>query len=148
MDTQLGGATRLFPIIGAPIVYVQTPQRLTRAFAERNHNGICVPMHVTVAALDAVMAGLTATGNVDGILVTMPHKFTVFAFCATSSERAEALRVVSIVRRSPDGTWHGDMLDGLAFVKAMKDRGAQPEGRAGTPRRRGGCRERDRRRPA
>jgi shikimate 5-dehydrogenase len=35
---------------------------------------------------------------------------------------------VSVIRRSPDGTWHGDMLDGLAFVKAQKDHGAQPEG--------------------
>ena len=24
--------------------------------------------------------------------------------------------------------WHGDMLDGLAFVKAQKDHGAQPAG--------------------
>ena len=38
------------------------------------------------------------------------------------------LGVVSVIRRNPDGTWHGDMLDGLAFVKAQKDHGAQPEG--------------------
>jgi shikimate dehydrogenase len=78
--------------------------------------------------LDTVMAGLTASLNVDGILVTMPHKFTAFTQCATSSERAKMLRVVSVIRRNPGGTWHGDMLDGLAFVKAQKDHGAQPEG--------------------
>ena len=38
------------------------------------------------------------------------------------------LGVVSVIRRNPDGTWHGDMLDGLAFVKAQKDHGAQPKG--------------------
>jgi shikimate dehydrogenase len=38
------------------------------------------------------------------------------------------LGVVSIIRRNPDATWHGDMLDGLAFVKAQQDHGAQPEG--------------------
>ena len=32
------------------------------------------------------------------------------------------------MRRNPDGSWHGDMLDGLAFVKAQKDEGAQPDG--------------------
>jgi shikimate dehydrogenase len=37
------------------------------------------------------------------------------------------LGVVSIMRRNPDGTWHGDMLDGLAFVKAQKDHGAKPD---------------------
>jgi len=60
--------------------------------------------------------------------VTMPHKGTVFGHCATSSERATLLGAISVLRRNADGTWHGDMLDGLAFVKAQKDHGAQPAG--------------------
>jgi shikimate dehydrogenase len=125
---QLSGATRLFPIIGDPIKYVESPMRLTRTFEERGYNGICVPMQVAADHLDAVMAGLKASRNVDGILVTMPHKFTAFAHCATSSERAKMLGVVSVIRRNLGGTWHGDMLDGLAFVKAQQDHGAEPEG--------------------
>jgi shikimate dehydrogenase len=128
MFNRLSGATRLFPIIGDPIKYVESPMRLTRTFAERDYNGLCVPMQVPADDLDAVMAGLTASRNVDGILVTMPHKFAAFAHCATSSERAKMLGVVSVIRRNTDGTWHGDMLDGLAFVKAQKDHGAHPEG--------------------
>jgi shikimate dehydrogenase len=124
----LSGATRLFPIIGDPIKYVESPMRLTRTFEERDYNGICVPLQVSVDDLDAVMAGLAASRNVDGILVTMPHKFSAFAHCATSSERAKMLGVVSVIRRNLDGTWHGDMLDGLAFVKAQKDHGAEPDG--------------------
>jgi shikimate 5-dehydrogenase len=116
MFDRLNGATRLFPIIGDPIKYVESPTRLTRTFAQRDHNGLCVPIQVPAGDLDAVMAGLTASRNVDGILVTMPHKFTAFAHCATSSERAKMLGVVSVICRNPDGTWHGDMLDGLAFV--------------------------------
>jgi shikimate dehydrogenase len=124
----LSGATRLFPIIGDPIKYVESPMRLTRTFEKRDYNGICVPMQVPGVDLDAAMAGLTATRNVDGILVTMPHKFTAFAHCTTSSKRAKMLGVVSVIRRNPDGTWHGDMLDGLAFVKAQTDHGAEPDG--------------------
>jgi len=124
----LSGATRLFPIIGDPIRYVESPIRLTRSFAERDHNGICIPIQVTADDLDVVMAGLSASRNVDGILVTMPNKFTAFAHCAASSDRAKMLGVVSVIRRNPDHTWHGDMLDGLAFVKAQQDHGAQPEG--------------------
>jgi shikimate dehydrogenase len=124
----LSGATRLFPIVGDPIKFVESPTRLTRTFAERGFNGICVPLQAPADDLDAVMAGLTASRNVDGILVTMPHKFTAFTYCATSSERAKMLGVVSVMRRNPDGTWHGDMLDGLAFVKAQQDHGAQPKG--------------------
>lgn len=128
MLEELSGATRLFPIIGDPIIYVESPQRLTSGFQARGQNGICVPMQVPEGDLEVVMRGLTATPNVDGLLVTMPHKFTAFDYCATSSERAEMLGVVSVIRRNPDGSWHGDMLDGLAFVKAQVDHGAQPEG--------------------
>jgi shikimate dehydrogenase len=128
MFNQLSGATRLFPIIGDPVKYAVSPVRLSRTFGEREHNGMCIPMHVTEEGLDVVMAGLSATFNVDGILVTMPHKFAAFAHCTTSSERARVLGVVSVIRRNPDRTWHGDMLDGVAFVKAQKDHGAQVEG--------------------
>ncbi len=124
----LSGATRLFPIIGDPIKYVESPMRLSRTFAERDVNGVCVPLQVPAGDLEAVMAGLTAARNVDGILVTMPHKFAAFSYCATSSERAKMLGVVSVARRNPDGSWHGDLLDGLAFVRAQQDQGAQLEG--------------------
>jgi shikimate dehydrogenase len=122
------GATRLFPIIGDPVRYTESPARLTRSFGTRGHNAVCVPMEVPPPALDDVMRGLSSTPNVDGVLVTMPHKRTAFAHCATTSERATLLGVVNVLRRNADGTWHGDMLDGLAFVKAQTDRGAQPAG--------------------
>ncbi|MBB3181073.1 shikimate dehydrogenase [Variovorax sp. Sphag1AA] len=85
-------------------------------------------MQVAEADLEVAMRAFAHTSNVDGLLVTMPHKFTAFAYCATSSETAKMLGVVSVIRRNPDGTWHGDMLDGYAFVKAQKDAGAKPEG--------------------
>jgi shikimate dehydrogenase len=128
MLENLSGETRLFPIIGDPIIYVKSPQYFTNSIAARGHNGICVPMQVPEHDLEAAMRGLSAVPNVDGLLITMPHKFTAFAYCATGSETARILRVVSVMRRNRDGSWHGDMLDGLAFVKAQKDGGARPEG--------------------
>ncbi|MDT0168477.1 hypothetical protein [Pseudarthrobacter sp. BRE9] len=128
MFDQLSGATRLFPIIGDPVRSVQSPARLTRTFAERGRNAICIPMEVPEGQLDVVMAGLAATPNIDGLLVTMPHKFAAYTHCTTSSERAKLLGVVSVIRRNTDGTWHGDMLDGLAFVKAQQEHGAIVEG--------------------
>lgn len=128
MLDQLTGSSRLYPIIGDPITFVESPVWLTQSFARRGHPGLCIPMQVPLDALDAVMVGLAATPNVDGILVTMPHKHAAFGYCATVSDRARRLGVVSIMRRSADGTWHGDMLDGLAFVKAQVDHGATVEG--------------------
>jgi shikimate dehydrogenase len=72
-------------------------------------------MHAAADDLNAAMAGLTASRNVDGILVTMPHEFTACAYCATGSERAKMLGVASFIRRNLDWTRHGDMLDGLAL---------------------------------
>jgi shikimate dehydrogenase len=76
---------------------------------------------------------VSATGMPSGqvVLAVRPSRFDqhpgAFAHCATSSERAKMLNVVSVIRRNPDGTWHDDMLDGLAFVKAQKDHGAEPK---------------------
>lgn len=128
MLDQLSGASRLYPIIGHPVAAVQSPIWLTRTLAGRGHNGICVPVEVDQAGLDAVMSGLTAAANVDGILVTMPHKAAAFGYCATADARATMFGGVSVMRRDPAGTWHGDMLDGLAFVKAQQDRGARIAG--------------------
>lgn len=131
MFDHLDGATRLFPIIGDPIEYVESPVVLTRTFAARGHNGVCVPIRVPAGKLAEFMGGLSAMLNVDGILVTMPHKFDALDYCATKSERARLLGVVSVIRRNGDRTWHGDMLDGLAFLKAQRDQGAKLEnGRA------------------
>src|SRR5262245_44876414 len=128
MLEQLNGETRLVPIIGDPIIYLKSPERLTSGFAARGHNGICIPMQVPEGALESVMQGFTRIPNIDGLLVTMPHKFAAYRSCATSSERSRLLQVVSVMRRNADGSWHGDMLDGLAFVKAQQDHGAQPQG--------------------
>ena len=128
MTGPLDGKTRLFPIIGDPIIYVRAPEILTRSFAVRGHNGACVPMQVKDGDLAAVMAGLSLIPNIDGLLVTMPHKFTAHAYCTSSSDTSRRFQVVSVMRRNPDGSWHGDMLDGLAFVMAQMDQGARPEG--------------------
>ncbi|WP_435742918.1 shikimate dehydrogenase family protein [Microbacterium sp. PMB16] len=128
MSSHLNGASRLYPIVGDPVAFVQSPVWLTRTLGERGHNGVCVPLEVAADDLEVVMAGLTAAKNVDGLLITMPHKFAAFDYCATSSPRASLFGVVSVIRRNPDSTWHGDMLDGLAFVKAQQDHGAKVEG--------------------
>jgi shikimate dehydrogenase len=128
MLEKLNGETLLFPIIGDPILYVKSPERLTRSFLARGHNALCIPMQVKEGDLERVMHGLALIPNIGGLLVTMPHKFAAHSYCASSSEHSRLLKVVSVMRRNADGSWHGDMFDGLAFVKAQKDQGAEPEG--------------------
>ncbi len=120
----LSGRTSLYPILGDPVTYVESPRRLTAAFEKRRHDGVCVPMQIPREQLDNAVRGLCAAGNARGLLITMPHKAAMFAQCATTSETATLLGVVSVARRNPDGTWHGDMLDGEAFVSVLEKAGA------------------------
>jgi shikimate dehydrogenase len=128
MLEKLNGETLLYPIIGDPITFVKSPQRLTAEFVARGHNGICVPMQVPGGELEGVIRGLGAVPNVRGLLITMPHKNNMFAYCTTFSQTSKLLGVVSVARRNADGSWHGDMLDGVAFVAAQKKDGAKPDG--------------------
>ncbi len=128
MTIELSGATRLVPIVGDPIAQVKSPAGMSAAFAEAGRDTLVVPAHVAPADLATWMAGLAVTRNVDGLIVTVPHKFAAYGFCATASERAHFLEAVNVLRRNPDGSWHGDMFDGLGYVTAAKAAGCVLEG--------------------
>lgn len=128
MTETLNGATRVFFIVGDPIAQVKSPSGVTRSLQSRGHDAIVVPAHVAPADLDAWVAGVSRARNVDGLIVTVPHKFACFALCADASERARFLGAVNTMRRDPDGRWYGDMFDGLAFVQALHRQGMQPRG--------------------
>lgn len=129
MLEQLNGATRIHFIVGDPIAQVKSPRGVTQALENHGRNAICVPAHVAPADLSAWNEGVSLSKNVDGIIVTVPHKFACFELCATTSERAAFLHTVNTMRRNPDGSWHGDMFDGQGFVAALRDNGCQPEGK-------------------
>jgi shikimate dehydrogenase len=124
MPINLNGRTRLYPLLGDPIIYARSPDWLSHRFAERGMNVISLPMQVPDGALDVVMKGLAATGNVDGLSLTMPHKAAGFAYCSTVSETSRLVGVVAALRRNRDGSWHGHTTDGDAFLKAQVDNGA------------------------
>jgi len=128
MVEHLTGDTRLYPIIGDPVAFVKSPQTLSAGFAARGKNALCIPMQVAKGDLAPVMDALARTRNVEGLLITMPHKVEAFRFCASSDRTSALLGCVSVMRRNADGTWHGGMLDGQAFLKAQVDQGAKPHG--------------------
>ncbi|MEX8518351.1 MAG: shikimate dehydrogenase [Leptothrix sp. (in: b-proteobacteria)] len=129
MTDTLDGATRVHFIVGDPIAQVKSPAGVTRAYQARGHNAMVMPAHVAPADLANWLAGVSLARNVDGVIVTVPHKFACFDLCATTSDRAAFLRTVNTMRRNADGRWHGDMFDGLGFVSALRDNGCQIEGK-------------------
>lgn len=126
---ELSGETRLVAIIGDPIAQVKSPAGVTAAMVERGRNAICVPIHVAPADVDAFVRGASLAKNLDGIIVTVPHKFAASAHCATATERARFLGAVNTLRRNADGTWHGDQVDGEGFVRGIRAAGCVTEGR-------------------
>ena len=122
------GATRLIPILGDPIAQVKSPDGLTRALRERGQDRIVIPMHVTAEALPGVLAALDAIGNVDGVIATVPHKFSAYRHATSASDRAALLGSANVLRRVAGG-WHADMLDGLSFVRALEQVGGPVSGR-------------------
>ncbi len=129
MAPTLTGATRLYVIVGDPIAQVKAPGGMTAGFAARNHDGVLVPVQVAVDDLPSLLAVAGNLKNLDGIIVTVPHKFTCFAHCASTSDRARFIGAVNIMRRRPEGGWHGDMVDGLGFVGAVRAKGFDASGK-------------------
>ena len=123
MNLNLTGATRLHVIVGDPIAQVKSPNGITRMFGERGHDAMVVPVQVAVEDLGDFLAVADRLKNLDSIVVTVPHKFSCRKHCATTTQRADFLGVVNNMRRNPDRTWHGDMIDGVGFVAGVRAKG-------------------------
>ncbi|HTC12486.1 MAG TPA: shikimate dehydrogenase [Acetobacteraceae bacterium] len=123
------GSTRLIPIIGDPIAQVKSPGGITAALHARGLNAYVMPAHVSPADVYRGLAGLSLLRNVDAILATVPHKFAAFRHATTATPRAMLLGAANVLRRNQDGTWHADMLDGVAFVTALRQAGCDPAGK-------------------
>lgn len=121
----LDGRTSVVPILGDPIAQVKSPDGVTRLLTARGGNTVVVPMHVTPPDFDRLVDAIGLSRSVSGAIVTVPHKFAAYAHCATATERAHVLGSVNVLRRNPDGSWHGDQLDGLAFVRAALAAGCE-----------------------
>ncbi len=128
-DPLLSGETLVVPIVGDPLAQVKSPDDITRAFAARNRNAVVIPLQIAGADLDAMIAGLTPSGSVGGIIATVPHKFGLAAHCTTLTDRARFIGSVNVARRNANGTWHGDQVDGAAYVAAIRATGGEPTGR-------------------
>lgn len=129
MPIPLTGATRLYIIVGDPIAQVKSPGGMTAAIGKREVDAIVVPVQVSPEDLSDLLSVADRLKNLDGIIVTVPHKFACFRFCRSGSARSEFISAASIMRRRPEGGWHADQFDGEGFVLAMKQKGVDPTGK-------------------
>ena len=130
MLEKLDGETRLFGILGDPIAQVKSPGGITQAMVRRGANAVLVAMHVAPDRFDAFMRAARDVVNLDGLILTVPHKIPVVAHVESLTPRAQFLGACNILRRvAPGGGWHGDATDGYGFVNGLRAAGFEPRGK-------------------
>jgi shikimate dehydrogenase len=122
------GSTRLYAIIGDPITHVRTPMSFNAYFAEHGIDAVCMPFHIGGADLKRGWEGLNALLNLDGFIVTAPHKQEAARLCDTLVDDGRHVGIVNTVRREPDGSYCGTLLDGRGFVAGLRSKGHDPAG--------------------
>ncbi|CAH0648391.1 MULTISPECIES: shikimate dehydrogenase family protein [Pseudomonas] len=125
---KITGETRLFAILADPILHVKTPEDMNAFMQARGHDRVMVPIHVGPEQLALAVDGLRAMQNLDGFVVTVPHKSAIVALCDSLSPAARQVGAVNVVRRDADGRLHGDILDGVGFVAGLRSAAIEPSG--------------------
>lgn len=123
------GATRLYAIVGDPIVQVRSPEVYTARFARDGIDAVLVPVHIPAERFDAVFPALLELGNLDGVLVTAPFKSRALPLAQRLGPAARTVGAVNALRRQADGSWTADMFDGAGFVRGMAAKGLRIAGR-------------------
>ncbi len=126
---ELSGETRIFPIVGDPIAQVRSPKFLTEIMDSKGINGIVPPLQVKSENIEQFFSTIRQTQNIDGLVVTLPHKTAALNFCDQVTDRAAIIGSVNITRRLSDGRFVGDNTDGEAYVTAVRNCGGDPEGK-------------------
>ncbi|MFE5678076.1 shikimate dehydrogenase family protein [Streptomyces erythrochromogenes] len=125
----ISGKTRLFAVLGDPVEQVRAPQMLNPVFTSLGIDAVLVPVHAPVGQLGEVVRGLQRSLNVDGLLVTVPHKDAVRRFADVNSPAVELAGSANALRRGEDGRWYGENFDGAGFVAGLVGAGHPPTGR-------------------
>lgn len=123
----ISGRTRLFAVIGDPVTQVRAPQLLNDIFLESGLDAVAVPLNVRAEEFDRFLPSFLACPNVDGLLITIPHKFSVPKHVARMGKMVRKTRCANIMRRTADG-WEAENFDGVGFVEGLLNQGHTVEG--------------------
>ncbi|UCH48148.1 MAG: shikimate dehydrogenase [Betaproteobacteria bacterium] len=126
----IDGNTRVYAVIGDPVSAVRSPEWFNMLFDKNGVNAVLIPLQVGRDDLAAAFAGLKTMRNLDGLVVTMPHKAPMCQLLDELGPAARTVEAVNAARREPDGRWIGDMFDGRGCVRGLRDQGHEVEGRS------------------
>lgn len=122
------GSTRVLVHIGSPIGHAKAPAMFNAELRRRGTDAVLVPLDVPLHQLAAAISTLRAAANVDGLLVTMPHKGPVVGLCDHVGRQAELVGAANAVRFGADRRASCEMFDGLGLVGALDLAGVDLDG--------------------
>lgn len=123
------GKTAVYLILGDPVEQVRAPESFNLIFATLGLNAVVVPAQVAPAdVLNFVQAVFTAR-NIQGLLLTIPHKSVVMPLLASAGPLAKVAGAVNALRLNANGEIEGDLFDGEGLVSSLNYYGMVYAGR-------------------
>lgn len=125
----INGETRLIAHLGVPTTTFKSPMIYNPFFERHGINAVVVPMGCEAADYPDFLRLLFRLRNIQGALVTMPHKVVTAELVDEVSATAAVAGACNAVKAAPDGRLIGDMFDGEGFVRGAAAKGVAVTGR-------------------
>jgi shikimate dehydrogenase len=122
MFHSISGNSRVFMIIADPVFHLKTPQAFNQRFQNDGVDAVLVPVQVGKQDLGAFIDGLRKVQNLDGLIVTIPHKQAAASLCDELLPTAHRAGSVNAIKFSK-GRMIGENFDGQGFVQGLTDAG-------------------------
>lgn len=113
------GHTRVFMILGDPIAQVRAPEIFNHLFQQHGIDAVLIPAHVDATHLQDFVHQALATHNVDGLLLSIPHKASAVSLLTHCDALGRSAGAVNAIRKEPNGELTGALFDGVGFVKSL-----------------------------
>lgn len=123
------GKADVFVMLAHPVGHAKSPGAFNEIFEQKGLDSLMVPVSCRPEDFDTFWAGITATENIRGAIISVPYKSTIYSKCAAAHDRAARVQSVNSVRRQADGTWYADNFDGVGFIDALNANKHQIAGR-------------------
>ncbi|CAM3150900.1 shikimate dehydrogenase [Paracoccus aminovorans] len=124
------GTTRLIAHVGYPTHTFKSPMIYNPWFQRRGIDAVVVPMGCKAEDYPQFIRLVFRLSNIQGALITMPHKTTTLAVADRVSVTARIAGAANALRLAEDGALEADMFDGEGFVRGVLGKGQALQDRA------------------
>jgi shikimate dehydrogenase len=119
----IDGKTRLIAHIGYPTDSFKSSMIYNPFFEARGINAAVIPMGCKSEDYASFLKLVFRLANVQGALITMPHKVATLSLVDNASIPAKIAGACNAVRIDARGALIGDMFDGEGFVRGVQRKG-------------------------